>query len=95
MEKKKDLILKSCHEIIAPSVNKEGPENLLTDEKFGDTEVQQNHLVESPDLRPPFHLKAPEYLKEKGVFKGAASTQVDCLLKSLRRSSERESGKLK
>ena len=38
-------------------------------------------------------LKALEYLKEKGVFKGAASTQGDCLLKSLR--SERESGKSK
>ena len=30
-----------------------------------------------------------EYLKDKGVFKGAASTQVDCLLKSLRDQKEK------
>ena len=46
-------------------------------------------LVESPDPRPQFHLKALEYLKEKGVLKGAASTQVDCLLKSLRDQKEK------
>ena len=56
----------------------------MTEEKFGDAEVQQNHLVsESPELRPRLNLNAPEYLKEKGVFKSAASTQVDCLFKSL------------
>ena len=84
--------MKSYHEvlkIIAPSVNKEGLENLLTEEQFGDIEVQQNLLVESPDLKPQFHLKAVEYLKEKGVFKRAASTQVDCLLKSLRDQKEK------
>ena len=75
--------------IIALSVTKEGLENLLTEEKLGDIEVQQNHLVESPDLKPRFHLTAVEYLKEKGVFKGAASTQVDCLLKSLRDQKEK------
>ena len=75
--------------IIPSLVNKEGLENLLTEEKFGDTEVQQNHLVESPDLRPRFHLKALEYLKEKGAFKGAASAQVDYLLKSLRDQKEK------
>ena len=69
--------------IIAPSVNKEG---LETEEKFGDIEFQQDHSVEnkSPDLRPRFHLKA----LEKGVFKGAASTEVDCPLKSLRDQKE-------
>ena len=46
-------------------MNKEGLENLLTEEKVGDIEVQQNHLVESPDLRPRFQLRGPEYLKEK------------------------------
>ena len=70
--------------IIAPSVNKEGLENLLTEEKFCDTEVQQNHLVESSDLRPRFQLKGTGILKRKFVFKGAALTKVDCLLKSLR-----------
>ena len=88
----------SCHKvlkIIAPSVNKEGLENLLTEEKSGDIKVQQNNLVESPDLRPRFLLKELEYLKEEGVFNlGAASTLVDCLLKSVERS-EREIGKLK
>ena len=81
---KKQRSMKSCHEVlktIALSVNKEGLENLLTEEKFGSIEVQQNHLVESPYLRPRFHIKALEHLKEKDVFKGAASTQVDCLLK--------------
>ena len=75
--------------IIAPSVNKEWLENLLTEEKFGNTEVQQNRLVETPDLRHRFHLNAVEYLKEKGVFKDAASTQVDCLLKSLTDQKEK------
>ena len=28
-------------------------------------------------------------MKEKGVFKGAASTQVDCLLRSLRDQKEK------
>ena len=42
-------------------------ENLLTEKKFGEIEVQQNHLVESPDLSPRFHLKALEYLKERCV----------------------------
>ena len=54
---KKTRLQESSHEvlkIIAPSVNKEGLENLLTEEMFGDIEVQQNHLVESPDLRPRF-----------------------------------------
>ena len=75
--------------IITPSVNKDRLENHLTEEKFGDIEVQQNYLVENSDLWPRFHLKAPEYLKEKGVFKGAASEQVDCLLKSLRYQKEK------
>ena len=47
---KKNRLLKSCHEflkIIAPSVNKDALENLLTEEKFCDIEVQQNHLVDS------------------------------------------------
>ena len=69
--------------IIAPSVNKEGQEHLLTGEKLGDIEVQQNHLVKSPDPRLRFYLKALEYLKETGVFKGAASTQADCVCSSL------------
>ena len=63
--------------IIAPSENKGGLENLLTEEKFGDTEVQQNHLFESPDLKPRFHLKALEYLKYEGLFKGAGSLNRD------------------
>ena len=75
--------------IIASSVHKEGLENLLTEKKFSHIEVQHNHLVESPDLRPRFHLKGPDHLKGKGVFKGAASTQVDCLLKSLRDQKEK------
>ena len=79
--------------IVALAVNKEGLENLLTEEKFGDIEVQQNHLVESPDLWPLFHLNALELLKEKGVFKGAASTQVDCL--QVFEILERENGKSK
>ena len=91
---KKKWLPKNCHEVfktIAPSVNKEGLENLLTKDKFGDIECQQDHLVESPDLKSRFHLRALAYLEEKGVFKGAASPQVDCLLKSFDRS-ERESG---
>ena len=75
--------------IIAASANKEGLENLLREKKFGKIEVQKNHLVESPDLRPRFPLKALEHLKEKGVFRGAASTQVDCLLKSLINQKEK------
>ena len=63
---------------------------MLTKEKFGHTEVQQNHLVESPDIRPHFYLKAVEYLKGKCMFNGAASTQVDCLLKSLKDQKEQE-----
>ena len=70
--------------IIAPSVNKEGLQNLLTEEKFCDTEIQQNRSVESFNLRPWLHLKAPEYLKEKSGSKVAVLTQVDCLFKSLR-----------
>ena len=61
----------------------------MTEKKFGDIEVQRNHLIESPDLRPRFHFKALEYLKEKDAFKGAASTQVDYLLKFLRDEKEK------
>ena len=61
----------------------------MTEEKFGDIEVQRNHLVESPDLGLRFHFKALEYLKEKDAFKGAASTQVDYLLKFLRDEKEK------
>ena len=42
---KRQRLMKSCHEvlkIIALSVNKEGLENLLTEETFGSIEVQQS-----------------------------------------------------
>ena len=90
-EKKKDhwkVVMKFWKSFYTFSKQK-GLDNLLREGKFGDTEVQQNYSVESPALRSRFCLKALEYLKEKGVFKGAPWTQVDCLPKSLRDQKEK------